>query len=520
MSLMTEMPVMNPIDGIVGELERFGTPFERLAALDAVRQKRRKELYAKYWRPILRQAEAIHKYVAMNPKVFLALGGNRGGKTGLGSFMTASWFLGKKYFKGEPAWEWVKDLPIPETPRNIWMVGLDYNVLRDVIWREKLVNGSGKEPPMLPREGSIYIRSIKENEYQIFGTDGSILTGKSADSGREKFQSASLDFAWIDEECDEGIFDEIYQRTIDRAGKILITLTPLTDVSSGIRKPWIYRLVKQAQQGAKDIAIAYLPMMDNPYLPEAEKQEARKKWAGHFEGPARLYGKMIRRTGLVYHMWSREVHLVKPFLIPRDWRRIVVIDPADTGVTAALWAAIDPGDNVYLYKEYYQRDLVVSEHASNIRALNTDIIDLWMLDPFWGSQRQGENHKQGIQLYRESGIPARLAGVSREDTGINASLEYFNATLDPSSRHPKIYIFGENDQGIQMMPNFLEEMENYSWDYYQRGQNRGLSKDKPQKGNDHLMNCCQYLCASRPRGKVGADYFVPTPQWASLNSYT
>lgn len=444
------------------------------------------------------------------------LGGNRSGKTEIGTVIDVVWALGKKALEGEPIYEYIKDLPIPEPPNNIWVVGLDFPTLRDVIWGEKFRRGR-EHPPLIPDLSPFLKKKPNDSDFQIFFENGSVITGKSADSGREKFQGSSVDLVHIDEECEADVYDECYQRTVDCAGKLLITLTPLTDIASGVRDPWVYDLYEDMKKGkSKDVAAVNLSVLDNPCVPEIEKVKLKEKWAGHPEERARLYGDFVQRSGLVYPMWKPEVHLVKPRSIPKDWTRIVSIDPANTGTTAAIWAAIEPKtNNLILYREYYESNAIISDHAKSMLVRNAgDTIDLWLIDPKWGTQRNGETHKTGMQLYKDSGIPARLAYVD-ETYGLNASLEYVNATTDPNSRHPKLYVF-EN------LNHFREEISRYSWAFFAKGEMRGLSKDKPVKRNDHLMNAFQYLCCgnfkSRLRDNIPSD--SERAKFVELNSYT
>ena len=488
-------------------------PEEALAVLDKLEEKRRKERFICYWEPTPEQKEELKRFTS-EVKVFGLTGGNRSGKTEIGVFLCVVFCLGKKFFENEPIWEIIKDMPIPEPPVNVWMVGLDYPMMRDVIWREKLISGQ-RHPPFLPDDPSI-VTKINNTDYQVFFANGSVLTGKSADSGREKFQSASVNLVWIDEEPDVSIYDECFQRTSDCAGKLLLTLTPLVDIGSGARTPWVYDLHEQARLGKKDVVFGKLSVLHNPFVPEEEKKRLQEKWSGHPEEGARLYGDFIQRSGLVYNQWTPTQHLVAPFPVPGNWRRIVCIDPASTGTTAALWVAVAPNGDLFGYREYYEKDLVVSEHAKNILVRSMgDPIDLWLIDPKWGAQRNAETHKSNMQLYREAGIPVRLAEVG-EDFGLNASREYMQATILPNPRNPKAFFFRD-------LHNFRWEIEHYTWAFFQKGDMKGLSKEKPQKKNDHLMNCWQYICAFRPR----AGWRQPTrmtdaarQQFARVNSYT
>jgi phage terminase large subunit-like protein len=60
----------------------------------------------------------------------------------------------------------------------------------------------------------------------------STITFKSYDQGRAKFQTATLHFAWLDEEPPEDIFSEVLARTTATDGKIAITFTPLKGMSN------------------------------------------------------------------------------------------------------------------------------------------------------------------------------------------------------------------------------------------------------------------------------------------------
>lgn len=466
------------------------------ALLDAIEKKNQKESYVRYWTPFPYQKKVFEKFTE-DIKIIVVAGGNRSGKTEVGAALTTAFAEGKDYFKGYPAWEWVKDLPIPDKgTKNLWIVGLDFKVLKDVIWREKLIAG-GNHPGFLPKDSSVL--NIWERDFQIELSNDRVMTGKSADSGREKFQSASIPLVWIDEECEAEIFDECYQRTVDCGGRIIVTVTPLVDINSGIKTPWIFNLWEDMKNGRKDIAFVHLSVLDNPIVPEAEKQKLLDKWKGHPEERARLFGEFVRRSGLVYPQWNRKIHIKRTNPSP-DWYTICSIDPAASGPTGALWGRVDPSNNIHLYREYKQANLPVSEHVKNIRLRNGgDKVDLWLIDPTWGNQRTAEAHKTGQQLYRDAegpgrGLPVRLAEVG-EDFGLLASLEYVQGTASgPEGRLPRVWV-------DPSLTEFIEEIEHYTWDFFQRGPLKGTAKDKPRKHNDHLLNAFQYMCAMRPKGR-------------------
>jgi phage terminase large subunit-like protein len=499
---------------LLRELSKIPSSKDALAVLEAFEKKRREDYFVKYWGPTEHQKQVFSEFTS-EVKTFVVRGGNRSGKTELGAAMTMAWALGKEYFKGESAWEWVKDLPIPTPPNNIWIVGLDFPMVRDVLWGEKLRRGRN-HPPMLPKDPEVVVK-VSDSEYQVVFFNGSMITCKSADSGREKFQGASVDFIWIDEEPDVDIYNECYQRTVDCAGKLLVTLTPLTDMSSGVKVPWVYELSEGVKSGAiKNVKFFSLSVMDNPFVPEEEKVELQTKWANHPEERARLYGEFIQRSGLVYPMWNSKVHIVNSFRSPRSWFRVACIDPAPVGTTAALGVVIEPGSNDYYFeREYYKADQTVSDHAKDIlMAFRGEPVDVWLIDPKAGAQKQAESHKTIQQLYRDNGIPVRLAELD-EDYGRSAMGEYLSASLSANSRGPKAFV-------MQHLANFREEIARYVWAFYGKGELKGLSKEKPVKRRDHLMNCAQYLCAMKFKSRIRASVLSQqeVAQTARFNSYT
>lgn len=489
---------------------------ERLIVLDAIQAKRKQESFIRYWKPYGtgHQAEIFKKWTP-EAKVMLVRGGNRSGKSEAGAPVAVAWALGKDYFRDEPAWEWVKDLPIPPPPNNIWVVGLDFPTVKNVLWYEKLSNGKD-HPGFLPSgsERGSTIKKVSESDFQVYFKNGSVITCKSADSGREKFQGASVDLVWIDEEPNADIYEECWQRTVDCAGKILVTVTPLIDISSGVREPWVFDLYEQSAKGSKEVISISLSVLDNPYVPETEKAKLLEMWRGKPDERARLYGEFVRRSGLVYDQWNADKHLIARIPLPPAWKRVCCIDPAPTGTTACLWAAIAPSGDMYLYREYYEKDLVVSDHAKNILVQNgSDKVDLWLIDPKGGSQRNAETHKTIAQLYKDAGIPVRYADLP-EDFGVLASKEYVKATIEPTARHPKVFAFRDLDK-------FRWEVEHYVWDFYANGPLKGLSKDKPRKRHDHLCNAFQYIAGSRVKGK-GTPELSAADQalFVANNSYT
>jgi phage terminase large subunit-like protein len=103
--------------------------------------------------------------------------------------------------------------------------------------------------------------------------NGSVVTFRSADSGREKFQGLTRDWVHVDEEPPKPIFEEIVARVgAGRGLRVFIsaTLLPPEGMAGGIS--WLYEeLIRPWQSGTRpDVAVFGASIYDNPHLGREE----------------------------------------------------------------------------------------------------------------------------------------------------------------------------------------------------------------------------------------------------------
>lgn len=70
--------------------------------------------------------------------------------------------------------------------------------------------------------------------------------------------------------------------------------------------------------------------------------------------------------GQFFDKWDENLHVYKPFLIPRSWPRIRAIDWGYSDPLCCLWGAIGPDDHIYIYRELYRNRLTDPEYAQLI----------------------------------------------------------------------------------------------------------------------------------------------------------
>jgi phage terminase large subunit-like protein len=142
---------------------------------------------------------------------------------------------------------------------KLWVVGLDYNMVRDV--------NLPKFDKFLPRNYRITSKFHKaDNIWHIEGEGRQWqVQFKSSDAGRAKFQGEAVDGIWFDEEpLKIDIWTECMRALIDRGGNWWMTATPI------LGSAWLKALSEKP-----DVFVTTGAMWDNPYLPLDEvKREA------------------------------------------------------------------------------------------------------------------------------------------------------------------------------------------------------------------------------------------------------
>lgn len=127
----------------------------------------------------------------------------------------------------------------------------------------------------------------------------------------------------------------------------------------------------------------YVKRLEN--LPENEKQ-------------AFLYGNWDIFEGRFFGEWNEKTHVIKPFQIPREWKKYVSIDWGYKDYCDVLWHATD-GQHIYTYRELHVKETSVRDVAYMIKSLMgyDEKIEYWVGSPdMWqtrgtGDKMHGEN---------------------------------------------------------------------------------------------------------------------------------
>ena len=406
---------------------------------------------------------AFHKCKKRNRWVF---GGNRSGKTECGAVECLYLARGIHPYRKN------KDKVFG------WVVSLSLQVQRDVA-QEKILKYlnpdwivdvsmlSGKKDDL--KSGTIDQIKIKN----VLGGI-SIIGFKSCDQGREKFQGASLDFVWFDEEPPKDVYDECRMRVLDKRGDIFGTMTPLKGLT------FIYEEIFLNKYNSKEVWYEFIEWADNPYLSKKEIKLLTESMS-ESELQSRRYGLFYTDTGPVYPEFNENVHVIEPFDVPFDWQDGISIDPGLKNPLSCHFYAVDFDGRVYVCGEHYESGLSVEEHAEKIKKVANKLgwrrDGLGRLNAYIDSasnQKTLSGVKSVAELFLDNGINVNTNVNKDLFTGINRVKSYF--------KNDKLFIF-------KNCVNLIREIKAYRWG----------KEDLPIKKDDHSLDELRYYIMTKPK---------------------
>ncbi len=139
----------------------------------------------------------------------------------------------------------------------------------------------------------------------------------------------------------------------------------------------------------------YIMKNDPDYVKALESlPEDRKK--------AMLYGDWDIFDGQFFNEFKRNIHVIEPFEIPKDWYIYFVMDYG-LDMLAGYWIAVDYNNNAYVFREVYESNLLVSQARDKIKDMTNENVYMYLAPPdLWN--RHKETGKSTADIFSEGGI--------------------------------------------------------------------------------------------------------------------
>lgn len=353
------------------------------------------------------------------------------------------------------------------------------NSLRHTTLRT-LLKGTGDQPVIPPSAIANYNKSnnlitlVNGSEIIYGGLDDPVKWG-------------SLEVGWIAIDEAVEINEDDYTMLLGRLRQANVPMRQIFMATNpGTPNHFLYKRFYQEQPTSKLDGSPLTKVLESNALQNTFNPEDYTVRLDSFKGVYRerfVLGKWTAFEGLVYPVFDPTRHVIEPFEIPDDWRRVRVIDFGYVNPLVCQWYAIDHDDTAYMYREIYMSHRIVEDHAKQIKALTgSENIDVSYADH--DAEDRATLQKYGISTVAarknvSSGIQEVYSRLSFDERG-KSRLYFFKNALVETDQHLV----------INKKPTCtVDEFGGYVW------KDKG-TKEEPVKEDDHGMDCVKYLCFS------------------------
>lgn len=193
----------------------------------------------------------------------------------------------------------------------------------------------------------------------------------------------------------------------------------------------------------------------------------------------------IAFEGLVYDNFDTTVHVVDSFPIPAAWPRFRAVDFGYNNPFVCLWGALSPDDELYIYREVYETERLVSELGPEIRKLSEgERIVATVADH--DAENRAELNKHGIST---------LAARKEIEEGV----QEVRRRLEPDARG-KARLYLMRGCTVRRCPRLAvrnkptSTHEEFGIYQYPRMAGDKAAREEPVDLDNHGMDALRYLC--------------------------
>ena len=205
---------------------------------------------------------------------------------------------------------------------------------------------------------------------------------------------------------------------------------------------------------------------------------------------ALLEGNWDIYEGQYFTEWNRDHHVIRPFEIPKSWKRFRAYDHGRKNPACCLWFALDYDGRVWVYRELYVTGKDVDEIAKEINRLSEgEEYEYSVADPAIFA-KMGFVDKYGGQTIAESFARAGVVfwpASNRRVDGWNIMHQYLHWN---KHKVPKIIFFNTCVNAIRTIPSLVHDDHK--------------PEDLDTRGEDHAADPVRYMLVSLHERSVQA----------------
>lgn len=247
----------------------------------------------------------------------------------------------------------------------------------------------------------------------------SLISLKSYDQGRGKWQADTVDWIWFDEEPPDDIYFEGLTRTNVTQGPVMVTCTLLKGMTAIASRFW------RERDQFPSVGMVNMTIHDVGHYTEEQKAAIIAGYPAH-EREARTMGTPSLGSGRVFPVAEESIK-VEPFPIPKHWVQIGGMDFGWDHPFGAVKLAWDrDADVLYVVSEYRKREATPVTHAAALRPWGDWLPWAWPHDGLQHDKGSGEQLAKQYRDQKLSMLPERATfedGTNGVEAGVTEMLD-------------------------------------------------------------------------------------------------
>ena len=327
---------------------------------------------------------------------------------------------------------------------NLVLLALSHSGLNILLLRRTL--GELRENHILPLQKllcdiAVYRESVREFAFP----NGSRIRLGYCDNESDvlQYQGQSFEVIGIEEATHFTYFQFLCLTECNRISgnadtgfkpRIYLTCNP-----GGVGHDWVKRLFIDRQYKDNERAENYVfiksRVYDNAFLLKNNPEYIENlKALPEVRRRAMLDGDWNSFEGAFFPEFSPETHICEPFRIPADWARFRALDYG-RDMTACIWIAVSPEGRLFVYREFYEPNLILSEAAKRINAHSPvdERVRYTVASPDLWNRRQ-DSGKSGFELMSGCGLRGLVPADNRRIPGWRVMREYLKQNESGEAR--------------------------------------------------------------------------------------
>jgi len=230
-------------------------------------------------------------------------------------------------------------------------------------------------------------------------------------------------------------------------------------------------------------------LSDNPYLSEQGDYEAMLLSLPEHQRKQLLEGDWDIKEGAAFTEFDRNIHVIEPFPIPRNWVKFRACDYGYGSYSGVLWFAVSPDEQIIVYRELYCSKVLATDLADMILDAEADDgnIKYGVLDSsLW--HKRGDTGPSLAEQMIMKGCRFRPSDRSKGSRVSGKNEIHRRLQVDEFTEQPRLVFFNTCTNMVSQLPALPLDKKN--------------TEDVDTRSEDHLYDALRYGIMSRPRFSI------------------